>query len=335
VWQNRKVDAVDLAVVPDWEQLPPGSAHKDVSDVAVDAEDRVYLLCRHPESVLIYDRDGQFRGSWGEGLLVRPHGLTIAPDGRIYVTDDGGHVVLIFDSDGHQVGQIGTGVPSETGFDESLLPDGREEALERIRGGGPFNRPTKAAVSPTGDVYVSDGYQNCRLHHFGSDGTLLNSWGASGIGPREFHIPHSVAIHPDGRLFVSDRENDRLQLLTPEGDFIASWEDVHRPNAVAFDSAGNVYVAELSRGPNDIKSWTRGRPSSDIPSRVSVFDADGNCLGRTGGTPSVQAGNFIAAHGIAVDSAGDVYVAEVTYTFKGSKGLVPADAHTLQKFTAV
>jgi DNA-binding beta-propeller fold protein YncE len=94
---------------------------------------------------------------------------------------------------------------SDTGYDG-------KDYMTITRPGGPFNRPTNIAVGPRGDLYISDGYGNCRVHRFSTTGELKQSWGVPGIGPGQFHLPHGIATAADGRVFVCDRENDRIQI---------------------------------------------------------------------------------------------------------------------------
>src|SRR5207302_8755766 len=116
-------------------QLPAGFAHLDCVGVDVDADDNVYLLTRSEPRVIVYDRGGRFLRSWGEGLFtLRTHGLTVAPDGTVFVVDEGVHCVYHFSPTGEQLGVVGTpGVASATGYNGTL---------QSIRGGPPFNRPT-------------------------------------------------------------------------------------------------------------------------------------------------------------------------------------------------
>ena len=133
-------------VVEGWEHLPGGWQHRDVAGVAVDSRDRVYLITREQARVIVYDRDGQFLKSWGEGFFTeRTHGITVGPDDSIYCVDDGAHAVYRFTPDGDLNLTLGTpGQPSDTGY---VMPD-----LTTIkRGGPPFNRPTNLAVAPTDD----------------------------------------------------------------------------------------------------------------------------------------------------------------------------------------
>ena len=186
-------------------------------------------------------------------------------------------------------------------------------------------------------MYVADGYGNCRIHAFAPDGELLFSWGDVGIGPGEFHLPHGIGVDPDDRVYVCDRENDRIQLFDPDGRYLAEWTDVQRPCHLAFDSGGYCYVAELWR-PKGKGSFTRGFMREDHPGRVTIFDRNGSIVARWGASTVSRTapGNFIAPHGIAVDSRGDLYVAEVAYTFGARQnGVDPeeAAAHQLQKFT--
>lgn len=314
-------------VVEGWEQLPAGQQHLDVAGVDVDAQDRVYLICRGPARVLVYNRDGSFVKSWGEGAFTeRTHGITIGPDGTIYCTDDGRHAIHAFSPEGELRMTLGTpDRPSDTGY---LMPD-----LTTIRcGGPPFNRPTNLAVSPNGDLYVSDGYGNARVHRFSAKGELKQSWGEPGTDPGQFMLPHGIWVHPDGRVFVADRENDRVQIFSPDGEYLEMWTDVQRPTQVYMDRRGRIYVSELWWRTGQ-RSFTNGPIEQDKPARVSVFDLEGKLLARFGaGSNPCASGSLCAPHSLCADSHGDVYVAEVTWTFVGKAGIVPPDCHTFQKF---
>lgn len=321
-------------VVEGWEQLPEGMTHKDVADVAVDSADRVYVLARMQARVLVYDRDGTFLRSWGEGALTeRPHGITIGTDDTVYLVDEGDNTVRVYSTEGELRSTIGVpGTASDTGVDPRI-----GDLYDRIgsirRGAGPFNKPTKAAIAPNGDIYVTDGYGNARVHHFDVQGRLLNSWGEPGNGIGQFHLPHCAAVAPDGTVLVADRENDRIQLFNPDGRYVGEWTDFHRVAAVHIrDSL--VYVAELSWR-SGYRSWRHGRIDHFEPSRVSVLDLDGHFLARLGGEPGHAPNNFAAAHGISTDSHGDIYVAEVTFSDQVRLGLVPEDCHTLLKLSRV
>lgn len=320
------VRELDYQVLEGWEQLPEGYTHRDVCGVAVDASDRVYVITRDQPRVIVYEADGRFVRSWGEGIFTdRTHGITVGPDNAVYCVDDGDHTVRKFTPEGKLLMTIGTpGVPSDTGY------DGR--TLESIRHGGPpFNRPTNLAVAPNGDLYVTDGYGNARVHRFAPDGTLIQSWGEPGTGPGQFILPHGIRVAADGRVFVADRENDRLQIFSPSGEYLTQWTDVQRPTDIAIDADGLVYVSELWWRAGQ-RSFRLGPIETDRFGRLSIYDLNGRLLKRWNGPNPAAPGSFCAPHGVCVDSRGDVYVAEVSYTFAGKAGLVPPDCHTLQKF---
>ncbi len=151
---------------------------------------------------------------------------------------------------------------------------------------------------------------------FSPDGELITSWGEVGVGPGEFHLPHGIAVGPDDRVHVCDRENDRIQVFDPDGRYLTEWTDVQRPCHIAIDPDGYSYVAELWR-PKGKGSFTHGFMREDHPGRVTIFDRDGAIVARWGASTVSRTapGNFIAPHGIAVDSRGDLYVCEVSYTF--------------------
>jgi DNA-binding beta-propeller fold protein YncE len=316
-----------LEPVGNWEQLPAGFSHRDVAGVAVDANDRVYLATRVRSCIFVYERDGTFVRTWGEGMFTdRLHGITVHPDGTLFVVDDAGHSVRHFTAEGKELAPIGpVGKPSDTGYDGTNV-------ATVTRSAGPYNRPTNIAVAPNGDLYVSDGYGNARVHHFSPDGKLIRSWGEPGTGPGQFMISHGICVLPDGRVLVADRENDRIQVFDPKGAFLAEWTDVQRPTHLVLGPDGLLYVAELwwRKG---LKTPRGEEITSDRYGRISILDTNGRPLARYGGGRPNTSGNFTAPHGIAVDSRGDVYVAQVTWTIGVSAGVVSADAPTLHKWT--
>jgi DNA-binding beta-propeller fold protein YncE len=319
--------SVRFEVIEGWEKLPAGYVHKDVVGVTVDSRDRVYLLTRGEPRIIVYEQDGSFVKSWGEGLFTdRTHGVTIGPDDSIYTVDDGDHTVRKFTPEGKQVLMIGTpGVASDTGYDSA------KGVSSIVRGGPPFNRPTNVAIAPNGDLYVTDGYGNARVHRFNAKGGLIRSWGEPGTGPGQFNLPHGIWVATDGRVFVTDRENDRIQIFSPEGEFLDQWTHLQRPTDIYMDREGLVYVSSLWWQVGQ-KSFTHGPIRHDLPGHMTVLDGDGNVLLRWVSADRCAPGNFVAPHGMCVDSRGDLYVGEVTYTFGVKKGVVPPDCHTFQKF---
>jgi sugar lactone lactonase YvrE len=313
-------------VVEGWEQLPAGKAHRDVAGVATDSQDRVYLICRGDDPIMVYNRDGSFIKSWGQGVFtLRTHGITVGPDDMLYCTDDGQHTVRKFTPDGELLFTMGTpDTPSNTGYEHGKLDT-------ICCGGPPFNRPTNLAVAPSGDLYISDGYGNARVHQFSPKGELIRSWGEPGDGPGQFRLPHGIGVDKDGRVLVCDREIDRIQIFSPDGEYLTEWNDVQRPTQIFIDKDNLVYVSELWWHKGQ-KSYSKGPIEEALPARVSVYDLEGNLLHRWGGADQCAPGNFAAPHSLCVDTNGDIYVGEVTWTFSVSRGLAPADCHTLQKF---
>lgn len=328
-------------LVEGWEQLPRGWTHADVAGVATDAEDRVYLFTRLTARVIVYDRDGRSVRSWGEDVfqdrpLASPHGITIGPDGAVWCVDDGNHTVKKFTPDGEPLLTLGNpGMPSDTGYVGPQPGISGSTLLGTIRRGGPpFNCPTNLAFAPSGDFYVSDGYGNARVHHFSADGSLIDSWGQPGTGPGQFNLPHGIGVHQDGRVFVADRENDRIQIFSPDGVYLDEWLDVQRPTHLLVGADGVVHVAELWRRVGEV-SQRLGPATVNYPGRISVLGRDGGVLARWRGGNPCDPGSLCAPHGLAIDSRGDLYVGEVTHAFAVSRGAVPPDCHTFQKFARV
>ena len=311
---------------PHWAKLPPGYSWSEVAGVTSDSGGRVYVFNRGDHPMMVFDRDGNFLTSWGEGLISRAHGITIGPDDTIYCTEDMGHVVRTFSPEGRLLLTLGTpGAPSDTGATSM-------DFRSIIRAGPPFHYPTNVALGLDGDLYVTDGYGNARVHRFTPDGRLRHSWGEPGSGPGQFAIPHGIATDRDGNLHVADRENSRIQVFSPDGVFLRETTGIARPCELTFDAAGNTYIAELGYRAG---MWSEVQPPTPDATggRVTIFDPHGAALARWGGGEHPTApGDFFAPHDIHVDAHGDLYVSEVAWSAGGKRGEVPADCHCLQKF---
>ena len=297
--------------LPHWEQLPAGMSLRETPGVAVDAKDCVYALTRNPDSpILVFEKDGSFRTTFGKGTFTnRAHGILVGPDGMIYGTDDGTSTITKWSPEGELLMTIGT--PNQ--------PSPRWSGL-------PFSRPTQAAVShKTGHIFISDGYANARVHKYAPDGTLVLSWGEPGIDPGQFMIPHNIAIDTDDNVYVADREAHRVQVFDANGGLQAVWSNIHRPCGLTVGPDGNIYVGELN-GVGLVE---------DCPGyghRVEVFSPAGKLLARFGDPAEGEGpGHFIAPHGIAVDSAGDIYVGEVSFTIRGRLMDPPRELRSLCK----
>ena len=314
-----------------WGEIPQGWTLADVPGVATDSQDRVYVFNRSEHPVMVFDRDGHFLGSWGEGVFSRAHGITITPDDLVYCTDDVDHTVRKFTLEGELLQTLGTAnQPSDTGY----VSTETYNLLSIRRGAGPFNRPTKVALAPNGDLYITDGYGNARVHRFSDAGDLIQSWGEPGEEPSQFNLPHSLWVHTDGRVFVCDRENSRVQIFSPTGEFLGAWTNTARPMEFVVDGEENAFVAE--GGSTEGGRTMSGRVmTKTCPSQVSIRNLNGEVLVSWGGPDPYSPGCFAAAHGICQDSHGDIYVAEVALTALGRIGQYRPEYQALQKFVRV
>jgi DNA-binding beta-propeller fold protein YncE len=302
----------------EWGKLPAGWALKDVAAVAVDREDRVYAFNRGEHPVVVFDRNGEFLGSWGEGVFKRAHGAHIGADDMIYLTDDGDHTVRKCTLEGKVLLQLG--IPGQPAPYMSLKP---------------FNRCTHTALSPENDIYVSDGYGNARIHKYSADGKLLMSWGGPGIDPGEFSLPHNLCCDADGHVYVADRESHRVQVFDGKGKYQGQWTNLHRPNGMCMDRNKEplFYIGE--GGP----AVPLYRNAPNFGPRVSIANKEGQIVARLGDRPSgVGPGQFMAPHGMAVDSHGDIYVGEVSFTVWPDRfpdKPIPSNVRTLRKLVRV
>lgn len=284
----------------------------DVTAVDVDSADNVYLFCRGDQPIRVFSRDGRFLRSFGQDMFVRPHGLHIAADDTLYCIDEGSHAVLVLTPQGELISRIGG--PSAAPF----------------MSGKPFNRCTNVAISSGGDIYVTDGYGNARVHRYSRDGELKMSWGEPGVMPGQFNVVHDICCDRQDRIYIADRENHRIQVFDPDGGFVEQWHNLHRPCGLAMADLDEpvFYVGEL--GP----AMASNQNTPNLGPAISILDHKGRHLARLGAPrPGIEAGAFMSPHGVAVDSHGDIYAAELTRTVwaRTYEGPPPAGVRTVVK----
>jgi hypothetical protein len=297
----------------DWGRLPDGWSYHEVSGLAVDRQDRLYVFNRGKHPVIVLDRDGAFLNSWGEGMFTRPHAATMAPDDTLWLVDDGDHTIRHCTLDGKVLLTIGT--PNQPAPKWS---------------GMPFNRPTHVALAADGTLYITDGYGNTRVHRFTADGRHLGSWGEPGTDPGQFNLPHNVGVDRQGRVYVADRENFRVQIFDGGGRYLSQWNNLYRPCGLFVDRQGDqdrIYIGELCC------SIAVSEGIHNLGGRLQIFTPSGERVARIGAPiPGSGPGEFVAPHAVTVDSRGDVYVGEVSYTIRGRQLTPPRELRSLQKF---
>ncbi|MSQ06147.1 MAG: hypothetical protein EXR54_04815 [Dehalococcoidia bacterium] len=279
---NVGTGAYTFQYVKDWPKLPRGMTLGPVSAIATDSQDRVYIFHRKDPPVVVCDPDGNYLNGWGNGAFEYAHGFYIAND-IVYLTDRNTSVCIMYTLDGKPIQMLGKhGVHSDTGAMKPMDPV--------LRPGAPFNYPSEMVPSPWGDLYVSDGYRNCRVHRFDSGGHLIQSWGTWGkTEPNQFHLPHSILVDETHMVYVCDRENHRVQVFSPGGEFKEMWTDLQQPMDIAEFPDGNFLISEGAAG-----------GAGGKVSRCSVVDKHGKVLSRW---------NSRSAHGCWVDSQANCYLA--------------------------
>ena len=295
-----------------WGNLPEGWAYKEATAVAVDSKDAIYVFNRGATPMIVFDSDGNILRTWGEGVFTSPHGVSVGPDDSIYCVDNGDHTVRKFTPEGVLLMTLGT--PGKAAPPMSGIP---------------FSKPAHLAVDPrNGELVVADGYANASVHRFSPDGRLLHSWGESGTGPGQFNIVHNIAIDGDGWIYTADRENHRIQVFGPDGSFETQWVNLSRTGCIYVDQRGEqlVYIGEYYCGIRSNNMAKRLGP------RVTIMDTKGNLLATLGErTYGEEPGRFYSPHGIAVDSRGDIYVAEVSWSDYGRHMDPPTELRSMQK----
>jgi peptidylglycine monooxygenase len=248
------------AVIYRWNRVQLGH----ISQLALDRARRVYVFQRTGSPIVVLNPEGELAASWGTGQIRDPHGIFITADDRVFLVDRDAHQIMMFDTEGRLQSTLG----------ERHHP----------RFGLPFNHPTDVAVAPSGEIYVSDGYGNAHVHRFAANGEHLGTWGGIGTGPGQFSTPHGIWVTADGRVLVADRENNRIQIFTGDGMYLAEWGDLYHPMDIYGDADGTIYV-------------------TDQAPRIVAFASDGEVIGRCKAVG-------VYSHGIWGDAAGNLFLCE-------------------------
>lgn len=244
----------------------PDFDFKGICDVAVLADGRIAAMRRNGPALTLFSSSGELLDQWKIPELVCGHYVSAARNGGVLIADFDGHQILAYDSQGRHEWTLGD--------------------PQRPNWMAPFNHPTSAFEDASGQLHVTDGYGNSCLHRFDAQRKLVSTQGTAGKAAGQFTTPHSVIVIRDGRLLVVDRENDRIQIFTPDGDYESEIGDLHKPMALAEMPDGNVLV-------------------TDHTPRLSLFSPDGTLLGRCRTLSTV-------AHGMAAAPDGCIYLAEMT-----------------------
>lgn len=264
--------------------MPDGFKFGRVSAVSTSADGtEVFVFQRGAKApaIVVYDAKGKYLRSWGrdgaKSMFGNPHGMRIAPDGTLWVTDNGDHQVFQFTRDGKLLRTLGVkGKPGAT-------PD-------------TFNRPTDIAFGLDGSVYVSDGYGNSRVVKFSKDGKYLLDWGKRGTGPGEFNTPHSIGVDGKGRVYVSDRENNRIQVFDANGKFLKQWDHLGATQNLFVTPSQELWIITHR---NNIENITY----DTLAGRIMKLDLE---------TGKVLGAMESPGHWLHVTRAGEIYIGSLT-----------------------
>ncbi|MEO8598149.1 MAG: peptidyl-alpha-hydroxyglycine alpha-amidating lyase family protein [Candidatus Solibacter sp.] len=288
-----------------WPTLPAGRKLAAISAIGVAPNGHIWVADRCAAGIgactdsdlnpiFEFDADGKMLKNFGAGLFVYPHGLWVDKDGFVWVTDardskGKGQQVIKFSPDGKIVMRLGksgvAGLAKDT-----------------------FNGPCAIVTAPNGDIFVADGHENAvsRIMKFDKEGKYITEWGKKGTGPGEFDTPHAIAIDSQGRLFVGDRANSRVQIFTQDGKLLEIWRQFGRPSGLYIDANDIMYSADSESNPPRNPGFKRGiRIGSVKDGRIRSFIPYTN-------QEQMDAGGTHGVEGATADAAGNVYGGEVS-----------------------
>lgn len=277
-----------FALDPNWPQLPKGWKFRMVSNIAGDSQGRIYVAHRGEHPLLYFDQTGKFLGSLAEPNLKQSvnYNLTVNPPvpiSREYWV----HGLHVDPWDNVWITDLGRHIVLKFSRNGKLL---LTLGTPGESGDSPrhFHQPSAVAVAPSGVIYVADGYGNSRVVKFSPEGKYLKAWGKKGRSIGEFDTPHGIAVDSTGKVYVAERLNNRIQVFDQDGRFLAQWPNYPRADSICLTRDGHAYVGT---GRGDVRIYRL-----DLSGRlVESFGADGI---------------FGYPHGMFMDSAGNLYVAD-------------------------
>jgi sugar lactone lactonase YvrE len=289
-----------------WVQMPDGRQLGAAIGVSVDRDGKsvwIYERCGgetcenlHLAPVFKFDPNGKVVANFGADLINWPHGFNVDRDDNIWITDGRagngkGHTVIKLSSDGKVLMTLGKA--GEAG-----------DALDH------FDTPSDVLIAPSGDILVADGHgeinkkvTNDRIMRFSKDGKFIKTWGRHGSEPGEFNTPHKLAMDSQGRLFVADRVNNRVQVFDQDGRILQQWTQFGRPSSVWIDKNDVLYVADSQSTDKTNPGFTQGiRIGSVKDGKVTAF------------IPLTDP-KFEAAEEVAADDQGNLFAGFTTKHF--------------------
>ena len=307
-------------------RLPEGRAWGSTASVSTGLDGTIWVIdrcgiatvggssCDGPGKgiapIFQFDTSGRLLKNIGAGIFTGPHKMSIDADGHLWVADNAGAQVFELDQDGKVLLTLGT--KNQKGTTAGL-----------------FDTPTDVAVAANGDIFVADGHDGggaatgvSRIVKFDKAGRFLKSWGKKGMGPGEFDVVHSIAIDSRSRVFVADRQNNRVQIFDAEGAFIAQWGQYGRPSAIYIDKrADTIYVsdsesrdARTNTGRNALSASTGYGYNLGVRRGVRIGSARDGSVTSLIPDPCPYPYAFFSTmgEGVTADFDGNVYTAEFT-----------------------
>jgi streptogramin lyase len=289
----RQDIGVSYRVEDVWPQRPADGEWGAMSSVTLDPQGVIWTFNRGKTPIQAYRSTGALVTKWGDGLFKNPHQIRFDREGNLWAIDNGFNTVTKWTPDGRLL--LTLGVKDEQGDDEKH-----------------FNQPTDIAFAQNGDLLIADGYVNSRIVQFDKTGKFKKAWGKLGTAPGEFSVPHGIAIDSKGRIYVTDRNNGRVQIFDRDGKYVTEWRNVIQPWAIWITPADEIYICGSTPSAwwENPKGTFNGTPPKD--QIVVRFDTDGrvkNLWSFPSGTSKIGELGWI--HSLAVDAKGNLYTGGV------------------------